>query len=100
MLRAAVEAAWSPALGLDVPTLLRMLPQPTVAKVMAVQAALVPDEPSDAMQVLRRRDGEGLADLLGVFDAATLEESTDLLRRLIGDLRAARDGSGSTGPRG
>ncbi|MGH9884970.1 MAG: hypothetical protein ACREBE_05555 [bacterium] len=89
----AIAAAWSPVLGLDVVKLLQLLPRDTVTKIMQVQAALSPDEQADAMQILRRHDAEGLADLIGVFDAATLEESTDFLRRLVVDWRATRAGA-------
>ena len=89
-LTGAIAAAWSPVLGLDVVKLLQLLPKDTVTKILQVQAALSPDEQADAMQILRRQDAEGSADLIGVFDAATLEESTDLLRRLVVDWRATR----------
>jgi len=82
--------------GLDVVKLLQLLPKDTVTKILQVQAALAPDEQADAMQILRREDAEGLADLIGVFDAATLEESTDFLRRLVVDWRATRAGATKT----
>jgi len=92
-LTGAIAAAWSPVLGLDVVKLLQLLPKDTVTKILQVQAALSPDEQADAMQILRREDAEGLADLIGVFDAATLEESTEFLRRLVVDWRATRAGA-------
>lgn len=86
----AIAATWSPVLGLDVVKLLQLLPNDTVTKIMQVQARLSPDEQADAMQILRRHDAEGLADVLGLFDAASLEESTDFLRRLVVDWRATK----------
>ena len=86
----AIAAAWSPVLGLDVVKLLQLLPKETVSKLMQVQAALSPDEQADAMQILRRHDAEGLLDLMGVFDAASIEESAGFLQRLIADWRTAR----------
>jgi len=86
--------------------LLQMLPQRTVTKFMQLQAALSPDEQADAMRIIGSYDAEGLEDLLRTFDAASLEESTDFLRRLIANWRAGKaakrakpveppDGSGS-----
>jgi hypothetical protein len=104
-LSGAIAGAWSPVLGLDVVKLLQLLPKRTVEKVMRVQGALSPDEQGDAMEILRRHDAEGLADLLGVFDAASVEESAGLLRRLIVDWRTTKaaatkapTGGGSSGP--
>ncbi len=89
-LTAAIAAAWSPGSGLNVVKLLQLLPSRTVTKFTQLQAALAPDEQSDAMQIFRSHGPAGMEELLRVFDAASLEQSADFLRRLIGEWRAKR----------
>jgi hypothetical protein len=86
-LAAAVAAASSPARGVDVMKLLQLLPRETSAKLMRIQAALSLDEQADAMQLLKGYLAEDLQDLLTTFDAASLDECIDFLRRLVGDWR-------------
>src|SRR5262249_34508650 len=66
---------------------LQLLPPETSAKLMRVQAALSLDEQADAMQILKGYAAEDLQDLLSTFDAASLDECIDFLRRLVGDWR-------------
>ena len=86
-LAAAVAAASSPGRGVDVMTLLQLLPPETSAKLMKIQMALSPDEQGDAMKILKGFPVEELRDLLTTFDLASLDECTDFLRRLIHDWR-------------
>jgi hypothetical protein len=97
---------------------MQMLPQRTTMKLMALQGALTPDEQTDAMKLFYGYSADGLADLLLIFDAASIKEGTDLLRRIIAEWnrgKAAKQttptepsngsgthgggGSGSAGPR-
>lgn len=87
-LEAAITAAASPGPGINVMKLLQLLPQRTAAKLMQIQGALSPDEQTDAMHILRTYTVAGLMDLLGVFDAASLEQCTGFLRGLIAEWRA------------
>lgn len=64
---------------------MQMLLKSTVTKFMQLQAALLPDEQADAMQIFQSYGADGLEELLRVFDAASLKQSTDFLRRLIAD---------------
>jgi hypothetical protein len=111
-LASAIATASSPGPGINVFSLLRLLPPYTASKLVHINAALSPEEQADAMQVFKSYSVEGMHELLTAFDANPVEECTALLRRVIADWRAhhaaelarakeaSRGGSGSGGMSG
>jgi hypothetical protein len=94
---AAIAGASSPGPGVDVVKLMQLLPQRTSTKVMQIQMALSPDEQVDAMKILRGYRADGLADLLNVFDEASLEQCKGFLRGLIVEWRGLQAASRARG---
>jgi hypothetical protein len=111
-LASAIATASSPGPGINVFSLLRLLPPYTASKLVHINAALSPEEQADAMQVLKSYSVEAMHELLAAFDANPVEECTAFLRRVIADWRAhhaaelartkeaPRGGSGMSGAAG
>lgn len=87
-LASAIAAASSAGPGINVFTLLRLLPPYTATKLMQINAALSPEEQGDAMQVLTSYSVDGMHELLTAFDATPIDECTAFLRSVIADWRA------------
>lgn len=87
-LASAIATASSPGPGINVFSLLRLLPPYTASKLVHINAALSPEEQADAMQVLKSYSVEGMHELLTAFDANPVEECTTFLRSVIADWRA------------
>jgi hypothetical protein len=87
-LASAIATASSPGPGINVFSLLRLLPPCTASKLVHINAALSPEEQADAMQVFKSYSVEGMHELLTAFDANPVEECTAFLRRVIADWRA------------
>ncbi|HEX8114965.1 MAG TPA: hypothetical protein VF516_44855, partial [Kofleriaceae bacterium] len=89
-LASAIAAASSPGPGINVFSLLGLLPPYTASKLVHSNAALSPEEQADAIQVLKSYSVEGMHELLTAFDANPVEECTTFLRSVIADWRAHR----------
>jgi hypothetical protein len=89
-LASAIATASSPGPGINLFSLLRLLPPYTASKLVHINAALSPEEQADAMQVFKSYSVEGMHELLAAFDATPVEECTAFLRRVIADWRAHR----------
>ena len=87
-LASAIATASSPGPGINVFSLLGLLPPYTATKLVHINAALSPEEQADAMQVFKSYSVEGMHELLTAFDATPAEECTAFLRRVIADWRA------------
>lgn len=110
-LEAAVAAAATPA-GINVLKLLQLLPQSTASKLMQIQAGLPLEDQMEAMQILRGYSVDGMQELMTLFDAASVAECDDFIRRLVAERRRLRaekrahatppspDGSGAGGTSG
>jgi hypothetical protein len=98
-LRSVVEAAVSPGGGIDFGVLVGRLPPQTMAKFMQLHGALLPDEQADALQMLQFLGTETIAELLAAFEHASVEESADMLRRLLHGWRAQRDAAMRAAPK-
>src|SRR4051812_49162721 len=108
-LASAIATASSPGPGINVFSLLGLLPPYTATKLVHINAALSPEEQADAMHVFKSYSAEGMHELLAAFDANPVEECSIFLRRVIADWRAhhaaelarekevSRGGSGSSG---
>jgi hypothetical protein len=88
-LEAAVAAAATPA-GINVLKLLQLLPQTTASKLMQIQAGLPPEDQMEAMQILRGYSVDGMQELMTLFDAASVAECDDFIRRLVAERRRLR----------
>ena len=80
---AAVAAASASTGHVEVMSLLGTLPQPTVAKLMQIQAALDTEEQAVTFDILQRLDQGTLAELLVALDASPIEDGAKVLRQLI-----------------
>lgn len=87
-LASAIATASSPGPGINVFSLLGLLPPYTATKLVHINAALSPEEQADAMQVFKSYSVEGMHELLTAFDATPVEECTAFLRRVIAGWRA------------
>jgi hypothetical protein len=88
-LEAAVAAAATPG-GINVLKLLQLLPQTTASKLMQIQAGLPPEDQMEAMQILRGYSVDGMQELMTLFDAASVAECDDFIRRLVAERRRLR----------
>ena len=78
---------------------------------MQIQAGLPPEDQMEAMQILWGYSVDGMQELMTLFDAASVAECDDFIRRLVAERRRLRaekraatppspDGSGTSGTGG